>query len=100
MSTKKTKGLGREDRAESTRHLAQPKSSTTRMYCKLDIEEIRDTLEEYYPPILSLEQAAELAGWASGTLKRKVSEGYFRSSVSRRRPLRFWRDKFVQEVMK
>ena len=99
MSTKKDERLSREDRTESPRHPAQPKSSTTRMYCKLDLDEIRDALEDFYSPILSLEQAAELAGWAPGTLKRKVSEGYFRSSVSRRRPLRFWRDKFVQEVM-
>ncbi len=100
MSNQKEKRLSREDRGESMRHSAQPRSSITRMYCKLDLEEIRSTLEGSYSAILSLEEAAELAGWAPGTLKRKVSEGYFKASVSRRRPLRFWRDKFVQEVMK
>ena len=69
---------------------------------RLDLEEIRASFAgEDYPPILTLDQAAALAGWASGTLKRKVSQGMFKSSVRRRRrPLLFWRDKFVQELMK
>lgn len=53
-----------------------------------------------YGPILSLEEAAALAKLAPSTLKRLVSEGQFKESVKRGKPLRFWRDKFVQELMK
>lgn len=52
------------------------------------------------PPILSLEQAAKLALLAPSTLKRHVSEGKYKFCVSRKKPLRFWRDKFVVELMK
>jgi hypothetical protein len=57
-------------------------------------------LQDKYPPVLDLRQAAEIAKLAPGTLKRKVSEGCFKDSVSRGKPLRFWRDRFVREVMK
>ena len=67
---------------------------------KLTLEEISAAFGDTCPQILSLKEAAQLAGWTPGTLKRKVSEGKFKSSVSRRRPLMFWRDKFVQEMMK
>jgi hypothetical protein len=50
------------------------------------------------PPILSLTQAAELAGLKANTLKRKVSEGDFSDSVARRKPLRFWRDRYVKRL--
>jgi hypothetical protein len=53
-----------------------------------------------YGPILSLKEAAKLAKLAPSTLKRLASEGRFRESVKRGKPLRFWRDKFVQELMK
>jgi hypothetical protein len=52
-----------------------------------------------FPPILSLEQAAQLAHLARGTLKRLVSEGYFGSSVRRGKPIAFWRNRFVAEAM-
>ena len=52
-----------------------------------------------FPPILSLEQAAELAHLAPGTLKRLVSEGYFGNSVRRGKPIAFWRNRFVAEAM-
>lgn len=52
-----------------------------------------------YAPILSLSEAAGLAKLRPQTLKRKVSEGLFASSVVRGKPLRFWRDRFVAEVM-
>ena len=55
-----------------------------------------DTL---FPPLLSLDQAAQLAHFAPGTIKRLVSEGYFRNSVRRGKPIAFWRDRFVVEVM-
>ena len=34
-----------------------------------------------------------------GTIKRLVSEGYFVNSVRRGKPIAFWRDRFVVEVM-
>ena len=77
-----------------------PLNETPVLGVKLTLEEISAAFGNTHPQILSLEEAAELAGWAPGTLKRKVSEGKFKSSVSRRRPLMFWRDRFVQEVMK
>ena len=56
--------------------------------------------ENPYGPILSLKEAAALAKLAPGTLKRLVSEGQFADSVRRGKPLRFWRDRFVAELMR
>ena len=58
------------------------------------------SMTDKYPPILNLKQAAELANLAPSTLKRKVSEGHFKQSVSPGKPLRFWRDRFVREIMR
>lgn len=52
-----------------------------------------------FPPLLSLDQAAELANFAPSTVKRLASEGYFRDSVRRGKPIAFWRNRFVMEVM-
>lgn len=52
-----------------------------------------------FPPLLSLEQAAQLAHFASSTIKRLASEGFFRNSVRRGKPMAFWRDRFIVEVM-
>jgi hypothetical protein len=52
-----------------------------------------------FPPLLSLEQAASLSHFAAGTIKRLVSEGFFRDSVRRGKPIAFWRDRFVAEIM-
>jgi hypothetical protein len=52
-----------------------------------------------FPPILSLDQAAQLAHLAPGTVQRLVSEGYFGNSVRRGKPIAFWRDRFVAEAM-
>jgi hypothetical protein len=52
-----------------------------------------------FPPILSLEQAAQLAHLAPGTLKRLVCEGFFANSVRRGKPIAFWRNRFVAETM-
>jgi hypothetical protein len=51
------------------------------------------------PPILSLSEAADLVKLRPQTLKRKVSEGLYSKSVVRGKPLRFWRDRLVVEVM-
>ena len=52
-----------------------------------------------FPPLLSLNQAAQLAHFAPSTIKRLVSEGYFSNSVRRGKPIAFWRDRFIVEVM-
>lgn len=52
------------------------------------------------PSILSLEEAAALVKLRPQTLKRKVSEGLYAKSVVRGKPLRFWRDRLVGEVMR
>ena len=52
------------------------------------------------PPILSLTEAADLVKLRPQTLKRKVSEGLYAKSVVRGKPLRFWRDRLVQEAMR
>lgn len=52
-----------------------------------------------FPPLFSLKQAAELAHYAPSTLKRLVSEGFFRNGVRRGRPIAFWRGRFAVEVM-
>ena len=52
------------------------------------------------PPILSLTEAADLVKLRPQTLKRKVCEGLYAGSVVRGKPLRFWRDRLVGEVMR
>jgi hypothetical protein len=52
-----------------------------------------------FPPLLSLDQAAKLAHLAPSTIKRLASEGCFRNSVRRGKPIAFWRDRFIVEVM-
>ncbi len=65
-----------------------------------DIRKAFENIGEDFPPVLSLDQAAKLAHLVPSTLKRKVSEGHFMESVKRGKPLLFWRDKFVKELMK
>jgi hypothetical protein len=55
--------------------------------------------EAQFPPLLSLDEAAQLAHFATTTIKRLASEGYFRNSVRLGKPIAFWRDRFVVEVM-
>ena len=50
--------------------------------------------------ILTLEEAAGLARCAPQTLRKHVSEGQYKDCVSRGKPLLFFRDKFIKEVMK
>jgi hypothetical protein len=78
-------------------------SPLIRPFATVALVDIRRAFEPFagdYPPILNLRQAAKLAGVAPSTLKRHVSEGMHKDSVSRGKPLRFWRDLFVQDVMK
>lgn len=52
-----------------------------------------------FPSVLSLDQAAQLSHFAPSTIERLASEGFFRNSVRRGKPIAFWRDRFVVEVM-
>lgn len=55
--------------------------------------------DKQFPPLLSLDQASRLSHFAPSTIKRLASEGFFRNSVRRGKPIAFWRDRFVVEVM-
>ena len=68
---------------------------------KLTANEISGTLERTdWPPILTPDEAARLLRLKVSTLYRHVSEGRYGGSVKRGKPLRFWRDRLVQEFMK
>ena len=74
----------------------------TMYYIKLTGGDLRAAFEtpvNPFGPILSLKEAAALSKLAPSTLKRLVSQGRFTSSVKRGKPLLFWRDKFVAELM-
>ena len=53
----------------------------------------------HLPPVLTPTEAAALLRLKVSTLYRHVSEGRYGSSVRRGKPLRFWRDRLVQEFM-
>jgi hypothetical protein len=67
---------------------------------KGDLAQAFNTPNNPYDPILDLKTAAALAKIAPSTLKRLVSEGRFADCVKRGKPLLFWRDAFVRELMK
>lgn len=52
------------------------------------------------PPILTPDEAARLLRLKLSTLYRHVSEGRYGGAVKRGKPLRFWRDRLVQEFMR
>jgi hypothetical protein len=64
-----------------------------------EVREAYEPLGEKYPPLLDLKRAAEISRYTESTLKKKLSEGAFRDSVSRGKPLLFWRDRFVMDLM-
>jgi hypothetical protein len=67
----------------------------------IPVEEVQAAFPEWereFPPVLSLEQAARLAHCGQSTLKAWISEGRFRTSTKRRKPLLFWRNRFVAEL--
>jgi excisionase family DNA binding protein len=51
------------------------------------------------PPVLTPQEAAKLLRIRLSTLYRHVSEGRYASAVKRGKPLRFWRDRLLQEFM-
>lgn len=66
---------------------------------KLSIPEIETALATI-PVILTPQEAAGLLRLKLSTLYRHVSEGRYGSAVRRGKPLRFWRDRLVQEFMR
>ena len=52
-----------------------------------------------FPPVLTPGEAASLLRIKISTLYRHVSEGRYSAAVKRGKPLRFWRDRLVQEFM-
>lgn len=85
---------GMDDRVEQRPH--QPTQRKRLAHDEVHAAFRNDTR---FPPILSLNEAANLAHLAPTTVKRLASEGYFRDSVRRGKPIAFWRDRFVMEVM-
>lgn len=68
---------------------------------KLKLDEIRSSLNDQdWPPILTPEEAATLLRIKVSTLYRHVSEGRYAAAVKRGKPLRFWRDRLIQEFMR
>jgi len=66
---------------------------------KLTQAELSAALGEL-PPVLTPAEAAKLLRLKVSTLYRHVSEGRYSGAVKRGKPLRFWRDRLVQEFMR
>jgi len=66
---------------------------------KLSIAEIIQAVDAALPPILTPEEAAGLLRIKLSTLYRHASEGRYGSAIKRGKPLRFWRDRLIQEFM-
>ncbi len=64
-----------------------------------EIEKIVDLYTHEYGPILRLDQAAEITKLSKQTLRRKVCEGKFVTSVFRGTPLRFITRRLLEEVL-
>lgn len=65
---------------------------------KLTQQEIESSLNQY-PPILTPEEAAKLLQLKLSTLYRHCSEGKYSGAVKRGKPIRFWRDRLIQDFM-
>jgi hypothetical protein len=52
------------------------------------------------PPILTPQEAAGLLRLKLSTLYRHACEGRYAGAVKRGKPLRFWRDRLIQEFMR
>lgn len=68
---------------------------------KLTMPEITGTMDGTgWPVILTPSEAAKLLRIQVSTLYRHVSEGRYAGAVKRGKPLRFWRDRLIQEFMR
>jgi excisionase family DNA binding protein len=65
---------------------------------KLTQIELSSALKDL-PPVLTPEEAAAVLRIKLSTLYRHVSEGRYSGAAKRGKPLRFWRDRLVQEFM-
>ena len=65
---------------------------------KLTQAELEAALDNL-PPVMTPIEAAMLLRLKLSTLYRHVSEGKYGGAVKRGKPLRFWRDRLVQEFM-
>lgn len=65
---------------------------------KLTQQEISAAVKDY-PPIMTPQEAADILQLKLSTLYRHISEGRYSKAVKRGKPLRFWRDRLVQEFM-
>ena len=66
---------------------------------KLSLTELETALRDL-PPVMTPAEAAQLLRLKVSTLYRHVSEGRYGRAVKRGKPLRFWRDRLVQEFMR
>ena len=66
---------------------------------KLTQPELESALKDL-PPVLMPDEAARMLRLKLSTLYRHVSEGRYGGAVKRGKPLRFWRDRLVQEFMR
>jgi excisionase family DNA binding protein len=85
-------------RPKRNKTLALPRERAT-MNSKLRQVELEASLKAL-PPIMTPNEAAALLRLKVSTLYRHVSEGRYASAVRRGKPLRFWRDRLVQEFMR
>jgi hypothetical protein len=94
--------VNREDTAVKNEHdeLRTAPTGDDKRTAKLSLKEIRNALGPSFKPIITVDEAAQLARLAVKTIQKKVSEGQFKQSVKRGRPLLFWTDRFVQELMR
>jgi excisionase family DNA binding protein len=68
---------------------------------KLTQQEITSAIEpSVLPPILTPQEAAALLRLKLSTLYRHACEGRYSGAVKRGKPLRFWRDRLIQEFMR
>ena len=65
-----------------------------------ELQQIVNFYLERYGPILSLDEAADIAKVAKQTLRQWVCQGCFPEAVFRGRPLRFLTHRFVSEVVR
>ena len=65
---------------------------------KLTQQELDSALHRY-PPVMTLAEVSDLLQLKISTLYRHISEGKYHKAVKRGKPVRFWRDRLIQEFM-
>ena len=77
-----------------------PSAATTPELTDPELQQITRLVQDKYGPILSIDQASEISKLAKQTIRERVCQGMYASSVVRGRPLRFWAHRLVAEAMK